>query len=41
MYPQIKKYKVKWRSGVIKDNVWISDGAVYTWEDVAKILVEY
>jgi len=36
-----RKYKVKWVSGVVEDNVWISDGAWYTWEDVSEVLYEY
>jgi hypothetical protein len=35
------RYKVRWNSGKIEDNVLINDGAVYTWEDVAEIIHEY
>jgi hypothetical protein len=37
----MKKYKVRWINGIIEDNVWINDGAFYTWTDVAEIIKEY
>lgn len=36
-----RKYKVRWSSGIVEDNVWIMDGAQYTWEDVAEVLHAY
>ena len=38
---KFRKYKILWNNGRIEDNVLISDGAVYTWEDVREILKEY
>lgn len=38
---ETRKYKIKWLNGVIEDNVWINDGAWYTWEEVDEILVKY
>lgn len=34
-------YKIKWKSGVIEDQVQISDDAWYTWNDVDEVLAEY
>jgi hypothetical protein len=37
----MKTYKVRWKSGLVEDNVEISDGAWYTWEEVDEVLCEY
>lgn len=37
----MNKYRIKWKSGEVEDNVWINDGATYTWEDVAEVLHKY
>lgn len=36
-----RSYKIRWNNGRVEDNVMISDGAQYTWEDVAEVLSEY
>jgi len=36
-----RKYKIRWTSGLVEDNVEIADGAFYTWHDVEEILCEY
>lgn len=38
---RVRKYKVKWNTGVVEDNVLIADGAWSTWEDVEEVLIEY
>ena len=36
-----RRYKIRWTNGIVEDNVWIHDGAWYTWEEVAEIIKEY
>ena len=37
----MRKYKVVWTNGNVSDNVWIHDGAFYTWSNVKEVLVDY